>query len=247
MYMEKNPLCCKVIPLWIQKCCRASFCPVEKQCAAPLQLSGCGTHWRGEGPVPRGAVSVVSKQVLDVLELQGCVHSRVEVKGASSKPPSSLPCSFFFCLRVLGVFFVPPTCPLFYLPCMGSHAFTCLVSPTFCFRFTSPLSLILLIHPCSPAPCSSLWHEHTSARTRARAQGGLAAPGAGSTGPVWVGDGRAPALPSQEQGSGGTSLWTQQTSTEHKVSHSLLWLPRSTRVRWPSRPPSAGVGQGQHE
>lgn len=94
MFIEKTPLCRKVIPWRVQKCCRAFLCTVEKAVCCPSGSWVVVAHTE-EGPVSGAAASIVAKQLLDVLELQGCAYIRVEVKGISSKHPFSLPCSFY--------------------------------------------------------------------------------------------------------------------------------------------------------
>lgn len=114
MYTEKTPLCCKVVPWRVQECCWASFCTVEKAVCCP---SAAGWLWHTlerRGTCTGGAVSVISKQLLDVVELQGCVHIRVEVKGASSKCPSSLPCLFFCLFEGYFLCLLPALCSVFH-------------------------------------------------------------------------------------------------------------------------------------
>lgn len=106
---------------------------------------------------------------------------------------------------------------------MDSCAFICLVSPSFCFRFSSHSSFILLLYPCSLAPCFSLWHLSTRARTSGHGAGwqflGLGAQDLLG----WV-MARPTVLPRQQQGSGEGKAAnckgskTQQSSKPHVAS-----------------------------
>lgn len=107
MYTEKTPLCCKVIPWRVQECCWASFCTVEKAVCCPSAAGWLWQHTGEERDLYQG------EQYQSSLELQGCVHIRVEVKGASSKCPSSLLCSFFCLFEGYFLCLLPALCSVF--------------------------------------------------------------------------------------------------------------------------------------
>lgn len=159
------------------------------------------------------------------------------VKGASSKHPSSFPVLIFqheekkirkpmflvhFLFVCLRAFFVPSTCPLFCL-----HAWASVLLLVWSLQASASDSVPIHHSSCSSILAALLPAFLSDRRTRAlhaRVQGRLGCQflelGA------WALSGRVmarpSALPSQEQGSRGTSLQTQQTSTEHRVSRSLF-------------------------
>lgn len=166
------------------------FLHCRKSSMLPRCIWAAGAHTGEERELYRGSGIVVSKELLDVLELQGCLHVRV-VKDSSSKLPRG-----FFC-----AFYLP-----FVLSSMhGLLCFFLLGLSKLLLQIQFPFTL--LIRACSLAPCFSC----VCMLQLVMAQGRLAVPGAGSTVSVclsvclsgWV-MGGITALPSQEQGRRGT-------------------------------------------
>lgn len=168
------------------------FLHCRKSSMLPRCIWAAGAHTGEERELYRGSGIVVSKELLDVLELQGCLHVRV-VKDSSSK----LPRVFFLCL-------LPAFCSVF-------HAWAPMLFPAWSLQASASDSVP--IHPAHSClqPCSLLFLcVHASA---GHGTGKAGSPWRWEHGvclsiclSVWMGDGWDHCTPQPGAGPQGDSL-----------------------------------------